>query len=777
MSSQSSLSSISSVDGPIQGHKTPITSLATASELLDGSVKGPCLPHAVREGLQSTIESDAFVPLPIMSAQDSLPQMLQPPACRDHSLSISLRSIASYKNHTLHDCLITRLQRPLMRGLSDVSDVPLAPETETEGLSAKRQAALNLEDHVEVRTKQKPSHSSVSSCCTDVSVHSGMNRHGCHPKAHEASVTSSTASTEPDHLLPTAASQSFRHLISQANPSPTSSPLSTQFLSLSPEQSHAKLIDETSGREVGVARTSNTTARPVSVFQSFGNDSMNAARRSTMRHNAKVPLNDIEAALLDLVRVSSVPTESLAAAMVHVVAVQSKAPDVASIDDGEAALALLSRIGASATPQERSRLVNAIARPPKCSVHDHEPLSSVFAYGSLGYRAMNAAAVRVSKEAGGASDVAGLAYSAIHNPLFALLTPASAKPTGDVWTHMPPVKLAEACPDKASSALLLSRVAQLEGAKQVVDTAMWKAKSSDPSVPGVVLSMQVTHWLRKRIIALTLTQMFEMVMLLAVLSSCVVMVLEHPRIPKKSLKMRSLEGCDLALTIVFMVELVSKVITFGFRDYWEKASNRMDAIIVLMSILLLVVESSGLSFFKSFRTLRALKAIRVATRSSSMQQIINSMISSMSSMFNVTLLLFIVFVMFAILGVQLFSGLFWRCTDPTVSHQNECIGTFYPPGVTHPVPREWLNALYTFDSLPSALLTLFVVSTLEGYSSIMTSAMGAPPGKGMQPQKDANPYNAYFFVAFIIVAVFVMLNLYVGMSLPYVLHQTEVMMG
>jgi hypothetical protein len=29
-----------------------------------------------------------------------------------------------------------------------------------------------------------------------------------------------------------------------------------------------------------------------------------------------------------------------------------------------------------------------------------------------------------------------------------------------------------------------------------------------------------------------------------------------------------------------------------------------------------------------------------------------------------TLLLFIVFVMFVILGWQLFSGLFWRCTDP-----------------------------------------------------------------------------------------------------------------
>jgi hypothetical protein len=81
-------------------------------------------------------------------------------------------------------------------------------------------------------------------------------------------------------------------------------------------------------------------------------------------------------------------------------------------------------------------------------------------------------------------------------------------------------------------------------------------------------------------------------------------------------------------------------------------------------ILLPAVESSGLSFAKSFRILRVLKAICVATRSLSMQQIINSIIQSMSSMSIMTLLHFIVFVMFEILGWQRFSGLFWRCTDP-----------------------------------------------------------------------------------------------------------------
>lgn len=61
------------------------------------------------------------------------------------------------------------------------------------------------------------------------------------------------------------------------------------------------------------------------------------------------------------------------------------------------------------------------------------------------------------------------------------------------------------------------------------------------------------------------------------------------------------------------------------------------------------------------RTLRALKALRVATRSEGMKHLISLVVSSMSSILNVSLLLMLVEAIFGILGVQLFSGLFYRC--------------------------------------------------------------------------------------------------------------------
>jgi hypothetical protein len=54
----------------------------------------------------------------------------------------------------------------------------------------------------------------------------------------------------------------------------------------------------------------------------------------------------------------------------------------------------------------------------------------------------------------------------------------------------------------------------------------------------------------------------------------------------------------------------------------------------------------------------------------------------------------------------------------------------------------------------------------------MQNAIAAPTMKGLQPQPGHNPYNALYFVAYIVVAVFVVLNLYIGV-LPRCLRVTR----
>lgn len=86
------------------------------------------------------------------------------------------------------------------------------------------------------------------------------------------------------------------------------------------------------------------------------------------------------------------------------------------------------------------------------------------------------------------------------------------------------------------------------------------------------------------------------------------------------------------------------------------------------------------------------------------------------------------------------------------------------------VARVWSKPFYSFDSFVDALLSLFVVATLDGYSPIMEAAISVPIAKGMQPQPHTAQINALFFVAFIVVTVFVMLNLFVGASRCYTVY-------
>ena len=101
--------------------------------------------------------------------------------------------------------------------------------------------------------------------------------------------------------------------------------------------------------------------------------------------------------------------------------------------------------------------------------------------------------------------------------------------------------------------------------------------------------------------------------------------------------------------------------------------------------------------------------------------------------------------------MQLFSGKFYSCNDTSVPDQAACTGTFTLPGteqvIAHcvgppkkpsallalsksmrlgwpaaqVVPRVWSNADFNFDHLGNALVSLFVVATLNGYMEIMDS--------------------------------------------------------
>lgn len=144
-----------------------------------------------------------------------------------------------------------------------------------------------------------------------------------------------------------------------------------------------------------------------------------------------------------------------------------------------------------------------------------------------------------------------------------------------------------------------------------------------------------------------------------------------------------------------------------------------------------------------------------------MRVILRSVVYSIAAMRTVSILILMSLVVFAIMGVQLFSGKFYSCNDKTVEWKTECVGSFVDPISGAWVSREWANAHYNFDHLGNALTALFVTLTIDGYKTIMISAMAARE-KDQQPLDGANRGAGLYFMVYIVVCAFCLLNLYVG---------------
>jgi voltage-gated sodium channel type II alpha len=74
---------------------------------------------------------------------------------------------------------------------------------------------------------------------------------------------------------------------------------------------------------------------------------------------------------------------------------------------------------------------------------------------------------------------------------------------------------------------------------------------------------------------------------------------------------------DNIFTIIFTIELIIKWFAYGIQNYFKNGWNRLDFLIVLVSVLgtgLDLFHIADIPAFKSMRTLRALRPLRALSR-------------------------------------------------------------------------------------------------------------------------------------------------------------------
>ncbi len=168
---------------------------------------------------------------------------------------------------------------------------------------------------------------------------------------------------------------------------------------------------------------------------------------------------------------------------------------------------------------------------------------------------------------------------------------------------------------------------------------------------------------------------------------------------------------DTVCLAIFVAEIAMKLIATRHR-FFSNGWNVFDFVIVGIA---LVPGASGLSVLRALRILRVLRVISVAPR---LRRVVEGFISALPGMASVFLLMAILFYIGAVISTKLFSGSF----------------------------PDW------FGDLGLSAYTLFQIMTLESWS------MGI-----VRPVMEVYPYAWMFFVPFIMVTTFAVVNLLVGL--------------
>lgn len=210
-------------------------------------------------------------------------------------------------------------------------------------------------------------------------------------------------------------------------------------------------------------------------------------------------------------------------------------------------------------------------------------------------------------------------------------------------------------------------------------------------------------------------RIFEYFIIAVILISAVLIGMETSDELTSRFDLLLLWGNRIVLAI-FIIEAILKMVALAptpgryFREGW----NVFDFTIILLAL----IPSTG-DLAMLARLARLLRVLRLISAIPELRLIVATLMRSIPSMGNIMLLMGVIFYIYAVAGQQLF-------------HEHD--------------PKHWEN-------LGISLLTLFRIVTLEDWTDVMYTAM------------ELSPLAWIYFVSFVIMGTFVIINLFIAVVL------------
>ncbi len=171
-----------------------------------------------------------------------------------------------------------------------------------------------------------------------------------------------------------------------------------------------------------------------------------------------------------------------------------------------------------------------------------------------------------------------------------------------------------------------------------------------------------------------------------------------------------LKAVDALILKIFVIEILLRLYVYRFR-FFSQPWSLFDFFVVGIALI------PASEAYAALRALRVLRALRLLSVVPTMRRVIEGLLSAIPGIASVTTIMLLFFYVFAVIGTHLYSDTF----------------------------PQW------FGTLGETMFTLFQIMTLESWS------MGI-----VRPVMEQHPSAWIFFVLYILVTTFTMLNLFIA---------------
>ncbi|XP_054902892.1 voltage-dependent R-type calcium channel subunit alpha-1E [Poeciliopsis prolifica] len=280
---------------------------------------------------------------------------------------------------------------------------------------------------------------------------------------------------------------------------------------------------------------------------------------------------------------------------------------------------------------------------------------------------------------------------------------------------------------------------------------------------------------------------FEMCILLVIAASSIALAAEDP-VATSSDWNKVLRYFDYVFTGVFTFEMIIKMIHQGlilhdgsyFRDLW----NILDFIVVVGALVAFALtnvmgnnKGRDIKTIKSLRVLRVLRPLKTIKRLPKLKAVFDCVVTSLKNVFNILIVYKLFMFIFAVIAVQLFKGKFFYCTDSSKDTEKDCQGYYidYGKDKKEVKKRDWKRHEFHYDNVIWALLTLFTVSTGEGWPQVLQHSVDVTE-EDRGPSHGNRMEMSIFYVIYFVVFPFFFVNIFVALIIITFQEQGDKMM-